>query len=99
VPGKFIVSINCNFLLFKNLNELAKASVLSTSGDEGTVSSDNQESEQLQGKQADQPANKGVKKSGSSSVADSGEPKPSRPALLAMKLTESETSEDDVVKR
>jgi hypothetical protein len=80
------------------LNELTKASVLVSSdddeGEEAVVSGDKAESVPVKGS-GRRPEEKG--KSGG--AAEGAHPRPARPALLAMKLTESETSDDDVRNR
>jgi hypothetical protein len=81
------------------LNELTKASVLVSSDDEegeeeAVVNADKAESVPVKAS-ARRPDEKG--KGGG--AAEEARPRPARPALLAMKLTESETSDDDVRNR
>ncbi len=74
---------------------MAKASVIASSGDDEAVSSDSQEDQQLK-----ESSRRADVKADSRSAGDQLEQgRPARPALLAMKLTESETSEDDIRNR
>jgi hypothetical protein len=80
------------------LNELTKASVLVSSddeeGEEAAVSADKAESVPVKAS-----ARRPEEKAKSGGAAEGAHPRPGRPALLAMKLTESETSDDDVRNR
>jgi hypothetical protein len=75
------------------LNELTKASVLVSSDEEEAESSDKTES--VPTKESSRRPEEKAKSGGAAENAR----RPGRPALLAMKLTESETSEDDVRNR
>ncbi len=63
-------------------------------GEEAVVSADKAESVPAKGS-----GRRAEEKGKSGGAAEGAHPRPARPALLAMKLTESETSDDDVRNR